>query len=78
MGRVGISIGVSEMHDTSPGEEVKRVGGWLIVILFAIAVVIAILGLFLLGPLGLLIGIPVAIVLVLAFGATGSGPAAGA
>ncbi len=40
-------------------------------ILFGVAVVTAVIALFLLGPLGLVIGIPVAIVLVLAFGASG-------
>lgn len=69
---------MTEMHEPSRTEEAKRAGGWLLVILLGAAVVIAIIGLFLLGPLGLLIGIPVGIVLVLLFGASSGGPAAGA
>lgn len=69
---------MTEMHEPSRTEEAKRAGGWLLVILLGIAIVIAIIGLFLLGPLGLLIGIPVAIVLALLFGASSGGPAAGA
>jgi hypothetical protein len=69
---------MAHIDESSGTEQAKRAGGWLLVILLGIAVVIAILGLFLLGPLGLLIGIPVAIVLALLFGASSGGPAAGA
>jgi len=69
---------MSDINEPTPMEEAKRVAGWLIVVLLGIAVLAAVLGLFLLGPLGLIIGIPVAIVLVLIFGAGSSGPAAGA
>ncbi len=54
------------------------VGGWILAIILAIAVVIALIGAVLLGPFGLAVGIPVVIVLFFVFSAASGGPAAGA
>ena len=63
-------------HDAA--EQTKRIAGWLLWLLVAVVVVAAIVGLLLLGPFGLAVGIPVAILLILIFGSSASGPAAGA
>lgn len=66
-------------EDEEPVKEVAKTAGkamlWFVV---AVAVVIVILGVFLLGPLGLFILLPAIVAIWLAAGATASGPAAGA
>lgn len=64
-----------EGHDVEP---VKRAAAWLVWILVVAVVIVALLGLVLLGPFGLVVGIPVAILAFFIFGAVSSGPAAGA
>ncbi len=65
--------------DDEPVKEVAKTAGramlWFVV---AVAVVVVILGVFLLGPLGLFILVPAVVAVWLAAGATAAGPAAGA
>jgi hypothetical protein len=62
-----------------PVKEVAKTAGramlWFVI---AVAVVIVILGVFLLGPLGLFIVLPALVAVWLAAGATAAGPSAGA
>jgi hypothetical protein len=54
------------------------VAGWLLWLLVVIVIVAAVIGLLLLGPFGLAIAVPVAILMFLVYGSTSSGPATGA
>ena len=63
-------------HDVA--EQTKRAAGWLVWLLVVVVIIAAIIGLLLLGPFGLAVGIPVAILLILIFGSSASGPATGA
>jgi len=69
---------MSDTGDTSAAEQTKRVAGWLLWLLVVIVIVAAVIGLLLLGPFGLAIAVPVAILMFLVYGSTSSGPATGA
>jgi hypothetical protein len=56
----------------------KAVGRGLLWAVIAVAVVVVVLGLFLIGPLGLIIVIPALLAIWFAVGFTAGGPAAGA
>lgn len=56
----------------------KAVGRGLLWVVIAVAVVVVVLGVFLLGPFGLIIAIPALLAIWFAIGFTAGGPAAGA
>ena len=56
----------------------KAVGRGLLWVVIAVAVVVVILGVFLIGPFGLIIVIPALLAIWFAIGFTAGGPAAGA
>jgi hypothetical protein len=64
-------------HDEVP-EQAKRAAGWLVWLLVLAVIVVAAIGLLLLGPFGLAVGIPMAIIAWIVIGTAASGPAAGA
>ena len=65
--------------DTEPAADAaKTVGRGLLWVVIAVAVVVVILGVFLIGPFGLIIVIPALLAIWFAIGFTAGGPAAGA
>jgi hypothetical protein len=65
--------------DTEPvADAAKTVGRGLLWVVIAVAVVVVVLGIFLIGPFGLIIVIPALLAIWFAIGFTAGGPAAGA
>jgi hypothetical protein len=65
--------------DTEPAADAaKAVGRGLLWVVIAVAVVVVILGVFLIGPFGLIIVVPALLAIWFAIGFTAGGPAAGA
>ena len=56
----------------------KTVGRGLLWVVIAVAIVVVVLGVFLIGPFGLIIVIPALLAIWFAIGFTAGGPAAGA
>jgi hypothetical protein len=68
-----------EPDSTEPvADAAKAVGRGLLWVVIAVAVVIVVLGVFLVGPFGLIIVIPALLAIWFAIGFTAGGPAAGA
>ena len=56
----------------------RTVGRGLLWVVIAVAIVVVVLGMFLIGPFGLIIAIPALLAIWFAIGFTAGGPAAGA
>ena len=69
---------MSGTGDTEIKEQTKQAAGWLLWLLVALVVVAALVGLLLLGPFGLAVAIPLAILAFIIFGSSSSGAAGGA
>ena len=68
-----------ESDSNEPAADAARaVGRGLLWVVIAVAIVVVVLGMFLIGPLGLIIVIPALLAIWFAVGFTASGPAAGA
>jgi hypothetical protein len=65
-------------YDDGGVNQTTRAGGWLLWLLVVVIVVAAVIGMLLLGPFGLAVAIPLAVLLFVIFGTSSSGPAAGA
>lgn len=68
----------SRTSDEPVKDAAKATGRAVLWVVIAVAVLVVIVGVFLLGPLGLAIVVPAVIVIWLAAGASAGGPAAGA
>jgi hypothetical protein len=68
-----------ELDTTEPAAEAaKTVGRGLLWVVIAVAIMVVVLGVFLVGPFGLIIVIPALLAIWFAVGFTAGGPAAGA
>lgn len=68
-----------ESDSNEPAADAARaVGRGLLWVVIAVAIVVVVLGMFLIGPLGLIIVIPALLAIWFAIGFTAGGPAAGA
>jgi Na+/pantothenate symporter len=68
-----------ESDSNEPAADAARaVGRGLLWVVIAVAIVVVVLGMFLIGPLGLIIVIPALLAIWFAVGFTAGGPAAGA
>lgn len=68
-----------ESDSNEPAADAARaVGRGLLWVVIAVAIVVVVLGMFLIGPFGLIIVIPALLAIWFAIGFTAGGPAAGA
>ena len=68
----------ADTSETTAATAAKNTGGALLWLLIAVAIVVVIIGVFLLGPFGLFILVPAVLMIWLVSGLAAGGPATGA